>query len=210
MLHRYVLLSLRLLCGVALCLTSYATAVRAQGQTDVDPLERDVVRLERTGDALPAGLRRSDSETTAASAAVTGERMSRRQTLLIGGLAVSMGAYGYFLLKFNNSRGDSEDAAKAYEEDVLRNAQAYADQGVALDEIQTFKNWQNAYDDAKSAREWAARAGFVAILVGFFAILDAATSHDAQVPPSSGLTVRPTVGMTAAGSDFLVGARVKF
>lgn len=135
---------------------------------------------------------------------------NRRQALLIGGLAGSMAAYGYFILEFNNSRGDASVAERAYEEDVRQNAQTYVDQGIELDDIQTFRDWQAAYDDAKRSREWAARAGFLAIVIGFFAVLDAATTYDAPPPSASSLTVRPQVSLSPIRNDLLVGARLRF
>lgn len=134
----------------------------------------------------------------------------KRQAILIGSVALSMAAYGYFILDFNNSRAAAGDAERAYEEDVRQNAQTYVDQGIALDEIPTFLRWQEAYDDAKRSREWAARAGFLAVVIGFFAILDAATSNDLPPPSASGVVVRPTVGVGADGNDLVVGARLKF
>jgi hypothetical protein len=133
-----------------------------------------------------------------------------RQSLLIGGLAASMAAYGYFILEFNNSRGDADVAERAYEEDVRQNAQSYVDQGIDLDEIQSFRNWQQAYDDAKRSREWAARAGFFAVVIGFFAVLDAATSNDTPPPAYSGVSIRPAVGFAPNSDNLMLGARVKF
>jgi hypothetical protein len=133
-----------------------------------------------------------------------------RRSLLIGGLATSMAAYGYFILEFNNSRGDADVAERAYETDVRENAQSYLDQGIALDEIQTFTDWQSAYDDAKRSREWAARAGFLAIVIGFFAVLDAATSYDGPPPTYSDLSLTPALGLAPDRETLLVGARVRF
>lgn len=159
---------------------------------------------------FPHAARRAGSEVFVAPEPARLKGTSTRQALLIGGLAASIAAYGYFVLQFNNSRGAASDAELAYEEDVRQNAQSYLDQGTELDRIQTFRDWQDAYDDAKRSREWAARAGFLAIVIGFFGILDAATSYDSLAPRASGTTVRPTVGLTPIGSDFLVGAKLKF
>ena len=183
---------------------------------------------------LPIAARRSEIERRAkpgevgfadrAAAAVRAERQGafapvdslpgggnpKRRALLIGGLAASMAAYGYFILEFNNSRGESGAAEAAYQEDVRLNAQTYVDQGIEMDEIQTFRDWQAAYDDAKSAREWAARAGFLAIVIGFFAILDAATTYDGPSPRASGMTITPTLDLAPVNRDLMVGARLKF
>lgn len=163
-------------------------------------------QLEGLNSRLSAWGRANDSENAPAG----GSGWNTRQLLLIGGLATSMAAYAYFILEFNNSRGDAAGAERAYEEDVRQNAQTYVDQGVELDEIQTFRDWQAAYDDAKTSREWAARAGFLAIVIGFFAVLDAATTYDAPPPSASGVMIRPTVGVTPVRNDVLVGARVSF
>jgi len=138
------------------------------------------------------------------------KRTSTRQALLIGGLAASVAAYGYFVLQFNNDRGAAGKAEQAYQEDVRQNAQSYLDQGTPLDRTPTFLAWQDAFDNAKSSREWAARAGFLAVVIGFFAILDAATSYDGPTPRTSGMAIRPTVGLTPLHNDLLVGARLKF
>ena len=135
---------------------------------------------------------------------------TRRQALLRGGVAISAAAYGFFTLRFNNSRGDAANAEKAYEADVRQNAQDYLDQGIKLDQIQTYKDWQKSFEDAKSAREWGARAGFVAVVVGLFAVLDAATSTGNLTVGQHSLNVMPVVGVSQTKNDFLVGARVRF
>jgi len=154
----------------------------------------------------------SDSPSTRAETPIESQGGTNRlrQGLLIGGVAVSMAAYGYFILEFNNSRGDAGAAQRAYEEDVRQNAQTYVDQGIELDQIQTFRDWQSAYDDAKNSREWAARAGFLAMVVGFFAVLDAATTDHTPPPPFSGVAISPTVGLSGQDNNLVVGARVKF
>lgn len=182
----------------------------------VCPAEAQVEGNVSVSMVVPAGIHAHSPDRTATpvllntSPSARLQHTSTRQALLLGGLAASIAAYGYFVLKFNNSRGAASDAQLAYEEDVRRNAQSYLDQGTDLDQIPTFRAWQNAYDDAKSSREWAARAGFVAIVVGFFGILDAATSYDATAPRASGMAIRPTVDIEPVNSDLLVGARVKF
>ena len=164
----------------------------------------------RFADRAAAAIRAERQGTFAPVDSLPGGGNPKRRALLVGGLAVSMAAYGYFILEFNNSRGESEAAKVAYEEDVRLNAQGYVDQGIELDEIQTFRDWQAAYDDAKSAREWAARAGFLAIVIGFFAILDAATTYDGPPPPASGMTITPTLDLTPMNRDLMVGARLRF
>lgn len=165
----------------------------------------------RVADPNDAGSNKGSNAThITLSPETNSENGSLRRSLLIGGVAASMAAYGYFTLEFNNSRGDAIDAERAYEADVRQNAQTYVDQGIALDQIQTFRDWQKAFDDADSSREWGARAGLMAIVIGFFAVVDASTSYDGPSPRLSEVKVRPTVGLTAASRDLVVGARMKF
>ncbi len=208
--HDWIPSRLFLLLIALVFLAMPAAPVVAQDYEALRQSDLSATAIGRADIGLLSGAQRLHSEMDRVSEPAGLQRTSKRQALLIGGLAASIAAYGYFVLEFNNSRGASSEAEKAYAEDVRQNAQSYVDQGIALDEIQSFKDWQNAFDDAKRSREWGARAGFVAIVVGFFAIVDAATSYDGSSAQSAGVVVRPTLGVTPARSDLLVGARVKF
>ena len=164
---------------------------------------QEVVRAELG--AVTSEVHRVESES---SVPEPRQGMRKRQRILLSGLAVSMVAYGLFALRFNNSRADSEAVHTTYEQDVSDNAQRYIDEGVNLDQIPTYKAWEEAYTDAANARELVALAGTTAFLVGLFAILDAATAGNDAANTRSERMVRPSVSVASFG-DILIGARVK-
>ncbi len=131
-----------------------------------------------------------------------------RQAFLLSGVAASMLAYGFFALRFNNSRGDSESARLAYEADVRENAQFYVDEGVQLDQIPTYVSWENAFTDAANARELILITGLSAFLLGTVAILDAATHVKKSPSESRARMVTPLVGVSPSSGDLIVGARI--
>jgi hypothetical protein len=131
-----------------------------------------------------------------------------RQALILTGVAVSMLAYGYFVLQYNNSRTDSEQARLAYEADVRQNAQEYVDQGVALDEIPSFYVWEGAYNDAANDRELAAVAGLSAFLLSLAAVLDSATSGNDRTSDSRARSMTPVLDVSPRTGDIRLGARI--
>ncbi len=137
-----------------------------------------------------------------------GGKFLTRQAFLLSGVAVSMLAYGYFALQFNNSRNDSEKARLAYEADVSENAQFYVDEGIALDQIPTYSAWEDSYTDAANARELIAVAGISAFLLGLAAILDSATHGDKQSSQAQTHAVTPLFSVSPSSGDVTLGARI--
>ncbi len=160
------------------------------------------ISIQRTHVESEAGLAdRLDADAAAG-------KFRTRQAFLLSGVAVSMLAYGYFALQFNNRRGNSETARLTYEADVRENAQFYVDQGVSLDQIPTYFAWESAFTDAANARELIAVAGLSAFLLGMAAILDAATNVEKRPSESQARTVTPLVGVSPSSGDLILGARV--
>ncbi len=139
---------------------------------------------------------------------VEGGKFRTRQAFLLSGVAVSMLAYGYFALQFNNGRTDSEAARLAYEADVRENAQFYVDEGIALDQIPTYFAWEDSYTDAANARERISVAGLSALLLGLAAILDSATHGNKQPSKAWVRTVTPLFSVSPSSGDVTLGARI--
>ena len=131
-----------------------------------------------------------------------------RQALLFSGIAVSMLAYGYFALQFNNSRTDSEAARLAYDADVRENAQFYVDEGIPLDQIPSYRSWEESFTDAANARELITLAGLSAFLLATAAVLDAATAGKRRSSSPQARTVSPIMGVSPSTGDVILGARV--
>jgi hypothetical protein len=131
-----------------------------------------------------------------------------RQAVLLSGAALGMITYGIFVLKFNNSRTDAENARLAYERDVSENAQFYVDEGIELDQIPTYFAWEDAFTDAANDRELLTLAGVAAFLLSFGAILDSATNNGSTTSSLEIGGVRPLIHVSPARHDVLIGAGV--
>lgn len=130
-----------------------------------------------------------------------------RQAILLTGVAVSMLAYGFFVLRFNNRRTDAENARIAYQADVRQNAQRYVDQGVQLDQIPTYFAWERAFTDAANQRELVAVAGLSAFLLGLAAILDSATAGN-EGATTQAVRFTPVLDVSPVSRDIRLGARI--
>lgn len=135
-----------------------------------------------------------------------------RQTILMGVLTASTIAYGVFSVRFNTARGDSEEAAEAYREDVRQNGQQYVDAGTPLHLIPSYLAWEDAFRDAVVTREWSARMGVLTALVALFNVVDSATTGNSGPARYLGRIERPEVNVQqyAGRTAFWINTSVSF
>ncbi len=135
-----------------------------------------------------------------------------RQSILLGSLTLSAIGYGVFALRFNQARSRAEDAEQAYLEDLRVNGQDYLDAGTPLDEIATFKTWEEHWESAVVAREWNSRMGVLTAIAALFTILDSATtgSHVERTNPKRTLAPVVRSGPLTNGPELHIGARLSF
>lgn len=179
----------------------------SSGQAPLSPAEKITHSIGQR--PLPVLLKDPGLVDAAPTLSDNGESKIRtRQALILSGVAVSMLAYGYFVLQFNNSRTDSDQARLAYEADVRENAQEYIDQGVELDQIPSYFAWERAFTNAANDRELAAVAGLSAFLLSLAAILDSATADTNQGSSSQAKGMSPVLDVSPWTGDVRLGARI--